>query len=261
MSLLFLLVSFGASAVGAVCGIGGGIIIKPVLDASGELPPASIGFLSGCTVLAMSLYSVARSRLAGSLPVTRETGTPLAVGAALGGIVGKELFGAVQAMLPRTEEVGAVQAAALLAITAATLAYTVRRDRIEPMGASGRGLCLGVGLGLGVVSSFLGIGGGPINLAVLMHLFGMEAKEAAANSLFIILLSQLANTAAILMGGVPTGADAGIVAGMVAAGIAGGAVGHRVNAHLEDRQVSRLFCALLVAIMGICCYNAARFVA
>ena len=260
MNLLFLIVSFGASAVGAVCGIGGGIIIKPVLDASGELPVASIGFLSGCTVLAMSLYSVTRSRLAGSLPVTRETGMPLAVGATLGGVAGKELFGAVQALLPRAEEVGAVQAVALLAITAATLAYTLRRDRIEPLRASGRGICLIVGLGLGVASSFLGIGGGPINLAVLMHLFGMETKVAAANSLFIILLSQLTNTAAVLMGGVPDGADDMLVMGMVVAGIAGGAVGHRINGHLGDLQVSRLFCVLLVAIMGICCYNAVRFI-
>ena len=29
-SIIFLIVSFGASIVGAICGIGGGVIIKPV---------------------------------------------------------------------------------------------------------------------------------------------------------------------------------------------------------------------------------------
>ena len=31
--LIFLGVSFGASVVGAICGIGGGVLIKPILDA------------------------------------------------------------------------------------------------------------------------------------------------------------------------------------------------------------------------------------
>ena len=53
MYLLFVLVSFGASIVGAICGIGGGVIIKPTLDAFGVLSVATISFLSGCTVLSI----------------------------------------------------------------------------------------------------------------------------------------------------------------------------------------------------------------
>ena len=33
--VIFFIVSFGASIIGAICGIGGGVIIKPVLDAFG----------------------------------------------------------------------------------------------------------------------------------------------------------------------------------------------------------------------------------
>ena len=55
MYLLVLAISFFACTVGAICGIGGGIIIKPVLDATGVADVATINFLSGCTVLAMTL--------------------------------------------------------------------------------------------------------------------------------------------------------------------------------------------------------------
>ena len=41
------------------------------------------------------------------------------------------------------------------------------------------------------MSSFLGIGGGPINLVVLFYFFSMETKTAAQNSLYIILFSQI----------------------------------------------------------------------
>ena len=58
--ILFWIVSFGASIAGAICGIGGGVIIKPTLDAFGVLSVSTISFLSGCTVLAMTCYSVIR---------------------------------------------------------------------------------------------------------------------------------------------------------------------------------------------------------
>ena len=57
MQVLVLLVSFFACTVGAICGIGGGILIKPVLDATGVADVATINFLAGCTVLSMTLYS------------------------------------------------------------------------------------------------------------------------------------------------------------------------------------------------------------
>ena len=58
VELVFILVSFFASVIGAICGIGGGVIIKPVLDAFGLYSVSTISFMSGCIVLAMTAYSV-----------------------------------------------------------------------------------------------------------------------------------------------------------------------------------------------------------
>ena len=82
--LIFFLVALGASAVGAICGIGGGVIIKPVLDLLHLETVSAISFLSGCTVLSMSCYSVGKSLLAGEKRVSLDVGTPLAAGAAAG---------------------------------------------------------------------------------------------------------------------------------------------------------------------------------
>ena len=46
MDILFLIVSFGASIIGAICGIGGGIIMKPLLDLSGLDSLSNIGFFA-----------------------------------------------------------------------------------------------------------------------------------------------------------------------------------------------------------------------
>ena len=87
--LLVFLVCFLASVAGAICGIGGGVIIKPALDAFGIMDVATISFLSGCTVLSMTTYSVLRSRRSGASAFERATGLPMALGAAVGGVVGK----------------------------------------------------------------------------------------------------------------------------------------------------------------------------
>lgn len=77
MDILFFAVSFFSSIVGAICGIGGGVVIKPVLDLLRMGEPSTINFLSGCTVLSMSLYSVSKAILAGDSKVEMSTGTPL----------------------------------------------------------------------------------------------------------------------------------------------------------------------------------------
>mgnify|MGYP003303251246 CR=1 FL=1 len=86
------LICFFASVAGAICGIGGGVIIKPVLDAFGIMSVSAISFLSGCTVLSMTTYSVIRSKRSGASKIDQSTGFPLAIGAAIGGVLGKNLF-------------------------------------------------------------------------------------------------------------------------------------------------------------------------
>lgn len=196
---VFFLVSFLASIVGAICGIGGGVIIKPVLDMLQLGSVSSISFLSGCTVLSMSCYSVGGSLLKKERAVDIKTGTPLAVGAAIGGVAGKQIFSALKAMAANPNGVGAVQAACLGVITGATLLYTINRRRIQTCRVRNGAACVLIGLVLGISSSFLGIGGGPINLVVLYFFFGMDTKTAAANSLYIILFSQLSSLLTTLL--------------------------------------------------------------
>ena len=44
---IYFFTALAASFIGAVSGIGGGVIMKPVLDSMGEFPPAAASFLSG----------------------------------------------------------------------------------------------------------------------------------------------------------------------------------------------------------------------
>ena len=257
MDILFFVVAFLSSIVGAICGIGGGVVIKPVLDMMQMGAPATINFLSGCTVLSMSLYSVSKALRAGDSKVEMSTGTPLALGAAAGGVVGKEMFSAVKAFFNGSPMVGGVQAIALGIITLGTLLYTINKSRIKTHTTSNKVVCLVIGLLLGIMSSFLGIGGGPINLVVLGFCFGMDTKTAAANSLYIILFSQAASLIATLISGVTEFRIFALLL-MVAGGIGGGIVGRKLNKKMDNKAVDKLFIGLMVLIVCICIYNTVR---
>ncbi len=257
--LLFLGISFMASIVGSICGIGGGVIIKPLLDLFKLESVSVISFFSSCTVLVMSAYSVSKGLIAKESKVRLKTATPLALGASAGGIVGQQLFQAVKSAFPNANRVGAVQSACLVVITLGTLLYTLWRRRIRTHHLESHLACVIIGLFLGVMSSFLGIGGGPINLVVLYYFFSMDAKSAAQNSLYVILFSQIANLiAAITTASVPAFKTADLAI-MVVGGLLGGIVGRFLYKRMDNRAVELLFLALMTVIIGISAYNTLQY--
>ena len=259
MILLVFLVCFLASAVGAICGIGGGVIIKPALDAFNIMDVSTISFLSGCTVLSMTSYSVLKSRRSGSSAFEKSTGLPLALGAALGGVVGQRIFQYVKSLSSDPNKVGAIQAICLLIVTLGTLLYTIYKSRIPTHQVKNRLLSLGIGLSLGLISSFLGIGGGPINLVVLYFFFSMETKAAAETSLYIIFFSQLASLCSNILGSSVPNFSLAMLLLMAFGGICGGICGRSVNKKIDSKQVDRLFIGLMLVMILINIYNIYHF--
>lgn len=257
--IVFFIICFMASVVGAICGIGGGVIIKPVLDAFGVMDVAAISFLSGCTVLSMTTYSVVKSKLSGESHVEKTTGVPLAIGAAIGGLAGKWMFSFVAALSADKNRVGAVQALCLMIVTVGTLVYTLYKSRIKTYRVENILLCTVIGLVLGILSSFLGIGGGPINLVILFFFFSMTTKTAAENSLYIIFFSQTASLISSLVTKSVPEFQTGVLVLMVVGGIAGGICGRALNKKIEEKTVDKLFIGLMVLIIFINIYNIYKF--
>lgn len=259
MELLFFLISFSASVIGVICGIGGGVVIKPVLDAAGILSVSAISFLSGCTVLSMSCYSVIKSKMNKESVIDMSLSTYLGIGAIVGGIAGKQCFQAVKSLFDNGNTVGAVQAIVLAIITIGTLIYTIFKKKIPTLRLTSKVVCLLIGLGLGIMSSFLGIGGGPINLVVLYYFFSMETKVAAQNSIYIICLSQISSLVITIVTGTVPSVSPLLLVGMILCGLLGSAVGRKINAKISSAVVDRLFMGLMCVIILICFYNMYQF--
>ncbi len=256
MQILFnFLVCILATTIGGISGVGGGVIIKPVLDAVSGLPVATISFLSGCTVLAMTITSMLRS-IGGEVKVEPRRGTLLAIGAAVGGIVGKQLFDIVKDA--GGSAVSVAQQVLMIILTLGVLAYTLNRSRIRTLDVKNGAACVLIGLALGVLSSFLGIGGGPINLAVLYYFFSMDSKTAALNSLYVILFSQGASFLNTVIGQNVPVFEWPVLIAMVVGGVVGGTMGRSFSRRMDNKAVDKLFFWLLLVITGISVYNLIR---
>ena len=157
------------------------------------------------------------------------------------------------------QSMGGYQAVCLAIVTAATLVYSLNKKHIKTMQVKNPLVCIAVGLTLGIMSSFLGIGGGPINLVVLYFCFSMETKAAAQNSLYIILISQITSLlTSIVTASVPQFHISWLIV-MVLGGIGGGMMGRKLNKKLNTAMVDKLFAVLILVIIGISCYNAWSF--
>ena len=91
---------------------------------------------------------------------------------------------------------------------------------------------------LGALAVFLGIGGGPLNVAALSLLFSLGAKEGAVYSLAIIFLSKLSKLMLSATCGALWAVDLTVVPFIVIPAIADGFIGTHSN-----RKLSRKACA------------------
>ena len=252
--LFYFLICITSTTLGAISGIGGGVIIKPVMDAVSGLSVSAISFLSGCTVLSMSVVSVLRGRDSDA-KIDPKKGTLLALGGAVGGVSGKMLFDVIKSAFGNDGLIGTIQSLLMVVLTVGVFVYVLNKATIRTRNVTNPIACFCIGLTLGVMSSFLGIGGGPINLAVLYYFFSMDTKTAALNSLYIILFSQIASFCSTVFQGRVPDFHILILVVMAAGGILGGFVGRSFSKKMRSSQVDTLFRWMLVIITAISCYN------
>lgn len=257
MQVVIALTVLFATILGSLSGIGGGVIIKPVMDAISGLTSSQISFLSGTTVLTMTIVSLLRSR--GDEVKIDRRGTFLAVGAAFGGLAGKSIFSYLVSSLPDQGMVSLVQNIIMVILTVAVFFYVLYKAKIRQLDIQNRIFATLAGLFLGLMSSFLGIGGGPINIMVLSYFFSMDTKTCALNSLYIIFFSQVVSLISnIVMRDIPQ-FDPLLLVMMMVFAVLGATAGRTLSKKLDAHKIDVMFLWMLVLITAISVYNCFKY--
>ena len=183
IGFIYFLVIVFSTTIGAISGMGGGVIIKPVLDFIGVHSAASISFYSTVAVFTMSIVSVLR-HIKNGTKLNWRLIIWIAFGAIIGGALGNVTFELLLSLFENDSVVTLIQI--ILIIITLIFALIYSKYNSISLYLSNYIWYIGCGIVLGFLSSLLGIGGGPINVSLLMLMFAMPIKEATIYSISII---------------------------------------------------------------------------
>jgi len=242
-----------ATFFGAFAGLGGGVIIKPVLDLIGYDTIDAVNFISSCAVFSMSISSTAR-HIKAKTEINFKFIAVLSAGAVAGGLGGSFLFDYLLTVF-ENHMLKAIQGIILCLLLIASVIYINSKNRKSLNIKNPAGIIL-IGFILGSTASFLGVGGGPINVAFLVLFFSMTMKDAAVYSVGTIFFSQLSKLIATgLNHSVPYIEPITIVTAVLCA-VIGGILGAKANKAANEKTVKTVFTVIVTGIAAVNLYNA-----
>ena len=257
LQLIYSAVILIATTLGAFVGLGGGVIIKPVLDFIGAEPRMQVDFLSCIAVFTMSIVSTCK-QIKNKTEFKKNIVLLIAFGSIAGGFLGSlcmdKLEGVTDSNIIRSVQ------AFILASLLVSVCFYVAKERRSFRVENNIAICF-VGLSLGFIASFLGIGGGPINVAVLTLFFSMNVKESAVYSVAIIFFSQLSKLITMF-------ANSGIevyshqwktLIFILPAAILGGIIGSGFNRKFDDKIIRKVFTAVMIVLVVLNFYNGINY--
>jgi len=257
-TIILIAVGFLAGGLGSIAGVGGGIIITPVLVLFFHVPLPNAVAASLVAVIATSTAAssvhVERHVTDVRLAMTLELTTTL--GAAVAAIVAAHINHRVIAII--------------FILFLLYSAYSMLRKQLHDKQESGRAAeswqpgdayqvrnypaGLGVALIAGSVSGLLGIGGGPIKVPAMYLIMGVPLRVATATSNFMIGVTA-ATSALVYYGRGDLRMD---IAGPLVVGVfSGSLIGARVAPRLKTRAIAYVLIVLMVYLSGQMAYKIA----
>lgn len=257
LQLIYAAVILVATTLGAFVGLGGGVIIKPVLDFIGAEPRIQVDFLSCMAVFTMSIVSTCK-QIKNKVEFRKNIILLIAVGSIAGGFLGSTCMDMLESIAD-SDLIRCFQAF-ILAVLLAFVSFYVSKERASFHVENNLAICA-VGLTLGFLASFLGIGGGPINVAVLAIFFSMNVKESAVYSVAIIFFSQLSKLVTMLVSsGVGTYVHQWkTLLFILPAAILGGIIGSKFNRKFDDKLIRKVFTIAMIVLVILNIYNGINY--
>lgn len=252
IGIIYFIVIVLANSIGAVSGMGGGVIIKPILDFMGTDSVAAVSFYSTVAVFTMSIVSTSRQIKAG-IRLDWLKVFFISFGAVIGGSFGNIVFEFFLQVFTDEKNVMLIQI--VVTIITLALAFWYSQYGRTSFHLEKTWVFVVCGFLLGFLASFLGIGGGPINVSLMMLLFSMPIKEATVYSIATIFFSQLAKLSGIALWSGFARFDLSMLYFVVPAAIVGGILGARLSQLLPTAYVTRIFQGVILLVLAINVWN------
>ncbi len=258
MYVIYLLIALIATILASMIGVGGGLIMVPVLTSINEFSVGTINILASVTGLVMAIVSTTRQFL-NRQKINVKITIFLVVGSITGSLIGTRVFkGGIKSL--GGNNIVIIEALILIIALGFILYYVSNKSKYKSKNVKNIGVTIGIGLFTGVICSFLGIGGGVLNVPLLQYFFSMDIKEATRNSIFMIVFLQASKILDVAVIGGFTSYNLEVLPVMIIGAVVGGLVGTSVSKKISNRIVNTLFKIVLIGIILINVVNIGKII-
>ena len=227
---------FAAGLLGSIIGLGGGIIIVPVLTFFGFSPALAAS---------NSIFAVFSNAIASSISYAKQRRIEYSIGLKLGllsipgTIVGAYISSDITPSIFKI-------LFALILISASVYIFSKRKIEPKSHNLSKQIMILAVGASFfaGIIAGLFGVGGGIIFVPLMVIAMGLSMKNAAPTSQFILLFASAAALVTHTLLGHPDFYQALLLA---AGAFAGGLVGARLSLEIKENSLKILISVVMIA--------------
>ena len=237
--LWFVLLGFAAGVLGSMIGLGGGIVIVPILTFLG-FPPT--------VAASTSLFGALSNAVASVISYSRQKRIVYSLGLKLGLL---SVPGTVLGALLSTDIAPNIFKILFGFVLIASAIYIFIRKNIETsektFSIQMMIFAVGASFFAGLISAFFGIGGGIIFVPLMVVGLGMAMKKAAPTSQLILLFSSLSGVITHSILGHPDFVQAGLLA---LGAFVGGLVGARLSIDVKERYLQIIVSVVILIAAG-----------
>ena len=237
--LWLILLGFAAGVLGSMIGLGGGIIVVPVLTFLG-FPPA--------TAASNSLFASLSNAVASTISYSRQKRIEYYLGFKLGLL---SIPGTILGAVVSSDVAPDIFKILFGFVLIASAAYIFLRKKIETkekkISIQMMIFAIGASFFAGIISSFFGIGGGIVFVPLMVVGMGMAMKKAAPTSQMVLLFASFSGVIVHSLLGHPDFLQAGFLA---IGSFVGGLVGARLSIDIKERYLQILVSVVILIAAG-----------
>ncbi len=226
---------FAAGLLGSIIGLGGGIIIVPVLTFFGFSPALAAS---------NSIFAVFSNAIASSISYAKQRRIEYSIGLKLGLL---SIPGTVVGALISSEITPSIFKIlfALILISASIYVFSKRKIEQKNYNLSKQIMILAIGASFfaGIISGLFGVGGGIIFVPLMVVAMGLSMKNAAPTSQFILLFASGSALVTHTLLGHPDFYQALLLA---IGAFVGGLVGARLSLEIKENSLKILISIVMI---------------
>ena len=234
--ILLILLGFAAGVLGSMIGLGGGIVVVPVLTFFGFSPAVAASnslFAAFSNAIASSASYAKQKRIQYSIGL--KFGLLAIPGTVLGALISDEISSSLFKIL-----------FGIVLLASSVYIFSKRKLESKTYNLSKQIMVLSAGASFfaGIISSLFGIGGGIVFVPLMVIVIGLTMKLAAPTSQFILLFVSASGMITHAFLGHPDFYQALFLA---AGAFVGGLVGSKLSLEIEEKKLKIIVSVAMIA--------------